>query len=365
MKFIIVSEIEISFLKQRHHYIAEEFSKYGDVIFIERVASRSFTIKNVSKYLYGFIRNFKFFNRSAIVNKGNITTLKSFYIPSNSVLALLYNKFLFKFLYQHHFKDSFVYTFTPTFNFHGSKYVCFDIIHNWWDMPWNKKYIEIKLSNLLKNSDLVICDTKPIFDKLDNKINKKLMLPGLSNKWLDGCRNTQIKNNFDKKLKNIVFFGNLRSNSDLQLIKDLSQNYHIDIYGLIQEDCKFILNNNCVYKGKLSQEDLVIKLQDYDCVLLPYKNDDFSRFISPAKYFECIALKVPIISNSNLSALPLWDKLTIKAEKGIVCIDNYLSVKEFIKLNEKLVDEIIEDNIWEKKVEKLIRNIFIDLKIIS
>ena len=64
-----------------------------------------------------------------------------------------------------------------------------------------------------------------------------------------------------------------------------------------------------IYLGKYEVAELVSHLCNADALLLPYDRSKFSQTIFPAKYFEAMALGLPIISDSKMVHLPLWNDL--------------------------------------------------------
>ena len=357
MKVVILSEINWSFLRQRHHFITENFAKQHDVVFVERILSREISFKNLKSFLLNKLRSSKN-NRVQIKNHSNIKFVKSFYIPSNSIVAKILNRIWYKFFLEKYVKDAFVYSFTPMIDLvEGYRCLCFDIIHNWWDLKWNQEVISKRLNLYLKKADAVITDSSPINDRLtmlNLQSSTKLLLPGLSKEWFDFFQTESQVSKKKISSNRLVFFGNLRSNSDLSLISRLSEMYKIDLYGVVQDSCKNFIQN-CNLMGEFCQKQLMRKLLDYDAVILPYKNEEFSNYISPAKYFECLSLKIPIISNSHLDHLTLWNKVKVQfnEQTDIKELKENLEItSNFIEKNHYEIDKILSENIWEVKIQK-------------
>tara|TARA_B100001027_G_scaffold170530_1_gene122024 strand:- start:8917 stop:10029 length:1113 start_codon:yes stop_codon:yes gene_type:complete len=357
MKVVILSEINWSFLRQRHHFITEDFAKHHDVVFVERIVSRELSFKNLKSFLLNKLRSSKKI-KVQIQSRPNIKFVKSFYIPSNSILATILNRLWYKLFLEKYVKDAFVYSFTPMIDLvQGYHCLCFDIIHNWWDMKWNQKVISKRLNLYLKKADAIITDSPRINDRLAElnlQSSPRLLIPGLSKRWFDFF---QIESReYKKKISSnrLVFFGNLRSNSDLSLVRRLSEIYKVDLYGVVQDNCKNFIQN-CNLMGEFCQEKLMHKLLDYDAVILPYENEEFSKYISPAKYFECLSLKIPIITNSELDHLPLWNEVKVQFNKQI----NRAELKKNLEITNRLIenshseiDKVLSENIWELKIQK-------------
>ena len=357
MKVVILSEIDWSFLRQRHHFITEDFANQNDVVFVERVVSRDISIKNLKFFFLYRLKQFKK-NNSKVQSRSNIKFVKSFYIPSDNIFARVLNRIWYKLFLEKHVKNALVYSFTPMIDMiEGYRSLCFDIIHNWWEIKWNQEVVAKRLNLYLEKASIVVTDSLPIYNRL-NQLSLQsapvLLSPGLGKKWLDFFQQ-EVFTRQEKTVKNkLVFFGNLRSNSDLSLIRRLSEIYCVDLYGIVQGKFKNSLQN-CNFLGEFCQDQLMHKLLGYDAVILPYKNDEFSKNISPAKYFECLSLKIPIISNSKFDHLPLWNDLSIRFDEQdtITELKNNLDITyQYIENNSKLIDKVLAKNVWEEKIHE-------------
>jgi hypothetical protein len=211
-----------------------------------------------------------------------------------------------------------VYTFTPSayeivHKKRAYKFkIVFDIVHNWWEMPWSNSTSRAAATSLFKEADAVICDSQPLANDLKSRYGRSIsiVLPGVNESWINklmipSCDSTPLSNP-----SKIVFFGNLRENSDIQLISSLAlSGAKIDAFGSATAEVRHSLNGLVEFKGSLNQDELFLAVKNYDFTLLPYSSDSFSKWISPAKYFEVLALGKPILSRSRLSHMPGWNRL--------------------------------------------------------
>ena len=280
-------------------------------------------------------------------------------IPSDMIFFRIFNYLLYRIYYKKFFIDSVIYQFTPMFNFdkNDPKFQVLDIIHNWWDMPWNQNQIKKQLQQKIKNSDLIISDSKSLMSS--KQISDYLLIePGLSSKWYKFFEQKKpVKNT----IKNVLFFGNLRENSDQDLIINLSlKGVQIDCFGLIDESLSIKTREHINYKGKKSQLDLLDFINKYDAVLLPYKYEKFSQFISPAKYFECLALKMPILTNSNFNHLKYWENVTLNINNFE---DEHSRIFDFLQSNLDEINSFLREQIWESRTDKIYKRIINEIEI--
>jgi hypothetical protein len=315
MKIVIFSEIAWSFLKQRHHFVTELFleRKY-DVVFIERVYSRIPSIKEFALKLMQRIRGRKSNSPEKIPNGLKIE--KSLFLPNVNFIFYKINYIIGIYYSKKHSDADVVYTFNNnpnTVNCFNKSIKIFDIVHNWWMYKEHNKWQNYNVKQTIEDVDIVIVDTSKLISKVESeKFNVKTLHipPGVSDDWL--IRRKINNNNSEPRG---IFFGNLRSNSDIELIlKLIADGFYIDLYGIIDSsiDSKYKKKLDMKFKGRLSNKGIMDIIPDYNFVLLPYAKNDFSSTIAPAKYFECLATGLVLVSNSQLNHLPGWTKFVIE-----------------------------------------------------
>jgi glycosyltransferase involved in cell wall biosynthesis len=235
--------------------------------------------------------------------------------------------------------------------------VIFDLIHNWWEFPYHTEKQRKNINQNLSKSDLIITDSEITLGILKSKKIecKKLYLPpGVDAIWFERGENKYC--NESRKKRSIAFFGNLRANSDTNLLDKIVENSSLDleIYGLLDPSLgkENIIKFQKYYFGKLSVDKLVDKLNRVDMILLPYDESSFSKSIFPAKYFEALALGKPIISNSNLYHLPGWEKIVWRStDLDVLGVEKLISIHTMERA--KMQIEIAEKNSWTNRVTVL------------
>lgn len=301
MKFIIYSEISWHFLDQRHHHLARYLASKGyKVEFVQRVVSRVPSIKDLWSMF--FLR--KNMNKIVKTLPEGILLRKSFFLPPTLIFSSIYN-WLVWFLYERFKqKNAIVYSFVNNPYLIGSsmpiwakyKLSVFDIIHNWWEFIWQKEK-QKKLADKNINLYNKIVTDSPLIGKIlkKNNVDFHLMLPGMESAWLGLCSEScNIKP---------VFYGNLRSNSDINLINTIGSHYNLSLIGLLD---KSIVKNikNYQYLGQLDSSNLIKNMNNYNLIVLPYNDDEFSKTIAPAKYFEAMATGALIVTSADMNHLP-------------------------------------------------------------
>jgi len=318
-KIIIYSEISWSFLDQRHHHLARYFASKGfHVEFVERVVSRIPSVSYLFKMFYQKIIDIILRQKNSSKQfkslPKNVSLRKSYFLSHTYIFFNWYNYLVWWFVERPRQAGAVVYSFVDSpfiigKNYHLSglfKLSVFDIIHNWWDFPWKSDIHQLNVDFCVDNYDYIITDSQKIFDKLKfQKVESHLMLPGISEAWLD-YKITEAR----QEVK-AVFFGNLRTNSDIQLINQIAVSFGIDLYGIVDHDVQALLSSSAEFCGRVDAEELPRILNNYNVIVLPYNDSEFSSSISPAKFFEALATGCTVVTRSNLSHVVGFDRFCV------------------------------------------------------
>jgi hypothetical protein len=375
-KITIFSEIKWGFLKQRHQLLSEYLQSEGyEVHFVQKVPSRIPNILEIFELAKKILtQKIKEKYQNINIKPPEIRLHQSIFMPQTNKLFRIYNKYVAAPYYARMAKNGIVYTFTPSVyeiihkkNSYNFK-VVFDIVHNWWEMPWGNLTSRAAAINLLKEADAVICDSQPLGDYLKlnycKDVNISIVLPGVNESWIKDLKFSRpLTKSSDNDFK-ILFFGNLRGNSDIELIKSLGlSGAKIDAYGNVTTAIRAYLDGIVEFKGALTQEELLKAVKNYDFTLLPYARDAFSKWISPAKYFEVLALGKPILSRSMLFHMPGWNRLChnidINSENSGFIINKKLRNilnKHYEEANHEYASMLASNYTWPKQLG-IIKNI--------
>jgi len=321
-KIFIFSEISWSFLDQRHHILARHFASQNfKVIFVERVVSRIPSAIELTRLFYTKVRSlFEKRKKERKAIPKNILLKRSFFLPSTNGLFNVWNFFYWKFCWEKKQSNCLVYSFVDNPFVFGNqadsesngRIGCFDIIHNWWYLPWDTIVHKKNANRCLGIVSKVVTDSPLILSDIEKKLASKkmhLMLPAVGADWLNPEPYLWDDSSLDRKKFTVTFFGNLRHNSDLELINYFveSKNFNVHIFGLIDKSINLNVKQ-LKFHGAHSTATVSKFCHRSDIILLPYKDDKFSSSIAPAKYFESLATGALVISRAKLKHLPGWDK---------------------------------------------------------
>lgn len=345
---LFFSEVDWGYLRQRHQIFSEKYAKKNiQVIYIGRIGLRypritdfklnSSKISNLEKTLPENIQLFP---------KGLLPPINVFFNFINKILFLpkLIRKIRSEHVVIHYYqptelirdcyevlkknpniKITLLYDCVQDYRFHPSK---------------SKKLLQIE-NQLISKCDLVIADSKINFDRI-NSDNKILVPPGVD------VDHFSVEQSKPQAGINILYYGNIRGDLDLNLLKKiaLSKQFRLTLIGLLNIS-KDELHENIIVKPAVSYEELPKIIQDYDILLLPYKtNNSFTKAIIPAKFFECLATNLPIMSS---------DMPSLQAYKHLLTIVNHETNFNEININpisyqEKIKrKEILTSSSWDNR----------------
>ncbi len=159
------------------------------------------------------------------------------------------------------------------------------------------------------------------------------------------------------------FFGVIDERMDLDLlagIADMRPNWHMILIGPVAkvDPLKLPRRYNIHYLGIKPYKELPTYLAGWDAALLPFAQNESTRFISPTKTPEYLAGGRPVIST------PIRDVIRPYGDKKLVWIAE--GVEEFVKACESAlamngskaewlqqVDEILKPNSWDRTWESM------------
>jgi len=284
----------------------------------------------------------------------NVTLRKSLFLPVALPLSGLYNWLIWFILERKYQKKAIIYSFVNNHFLIGGNFPfraqhalsVFDIIHNWWEFPWHKKLHQTLVARNIRAYDKILTDSPVIAKKLNSiKIRHHIMLPGVGLELLNTASSSSEVAP--------VFFGNLRSNSDIDLVRRVSEFYNTKLLGLIDSSINGSIGN-ASYLGEFNSADLVKQISKYNIILLPYDGGEFSKTIAPAKYFEALATGALVVTRAEMKHLPGFDEYIVKL--------NDLSEASLEGLQDALVKqqnnrgsqiEFAKQHLWEKRFSNM------------
>jgi glycosyltransferase involved in cell wall biosynthesis len=112
-----------------------------------------------------------------------------------------------------------------------------------------------------------------------------------------------------QKLQKFLYYGHVRDDLDLGLINDIANHHNCDvtIVGKIADNLTQTIDSNIKIISQQPYGSLPNFIKSADVLLLPYKVNQFTSAIIPAKFYECLATGKPILS-TRLPSLEKYSK---------------------------------------------------------
>jgi hypothetical protein len=342
---VIVSDINWNFMYQRHQQFTSMFAIEGyKCLFINRIGTLPL------KYFFLKINIFNLF-KLIFSKKESLNTNKSFpgikFIHPPPFPRSIFFDF-FKIIYLKFYLSSFDLTksivihyspqlkFFELFNKYKVRSQFFDCVHLFSKHKyWTDSVNEYR--TFLSKVNCTFYDSITIGDEIRQFTDNYLHVPpGVSN---DFFITKEPDNN------KVLFFGHLRSDTDLAGIKMLGEHIKIDFVGISSLNCSLNQIFDKVFPP-IPRYLLPEMISKYKYLLLPYKANEFQRGIIPAKLYECLATgRVVIYSGLILPA-------DVKA-----CL---VSIEDFIRGNypdetqlTRLGVSLAKSNLWESRYKLL------------
>jgi len=231
--------------------------------------------------------------------------------------------------------------------------------------------INLKLEKLNKrlvsSSTLVLCNAHSVINKISHYSNNAIFVPSAVN--LDFYRGEEyaktLLNNESSKI--IGYLGNIRNWIDFELIKEILETFKTCKLALVGgvdknavEEMKFLHKyENLIHIDHVQQQQTPNYIKKFSIGIIPFKINDFTKSVLPYKFYEYIAVKIPIVSTA-LPELRKYKDICGYSETNsdfIKNIEYYLSNENKIDINK--YEEIILQNTWSnrtKKIENELRN---------
>ncbi|MDB5022000.1 MAG: glycosyltransferase [Pedobacter sp.] len=183
-----------------------------------------------------------------------------------------------------------------------SIYHCVDPLILWHD----RKHGVISEKLLVKESDLVICTSRQLFEEKRRLNPATYFIPNAadlshSSKAMDPS--LVIHNKLRSIPKPIVgYFGNIERRIDYKLLSDvIKANTEMSFVfaGPVQESYvpeEFYTLQNVHFIGRIPYEDMPAVIKGFDVAIIPFKKDEVSNTIFPLKLFEYLGAGKPVVA---------------------------------------------------------------------
>lgn len=365
-------------------FIAKNFAKENKVYFIDY----PFTLKDYYQYISSNDhqeRSDKFSIFSDGLLETEIENLKILITPPVLPINFLPEGFFFRKILK--FNESILswrlkktlkkdgvkeFIFINSFNFHYPNiaqrikpaltvYHCVDPMI----MPYDKKHGIISEHQLVKQSDLVICTSRALFEEKKNLNSKTYFVANATasdHSQLSKDLGPALHPKLEHLQKPIVgYLGTIerRINYDLviELAKMNPEKSFVFAGPLAAEHIpeEFYSIPNIILTGSIPYEEVPQLINSFDLAIIPFKKDEVSRTIFPIKLFEYLSAGKPIVmTDFNLDLKEFTEDSVLYCENVhsfSAAIDIQLREDSKDKINTRQL--LAKENTWENRAAQI------------
>ncbi len=385
---ICLSTIDWHYAKQRHQILMEKFARSNNqVIFVEHLGfsrQKLTDFANIARRIFRALFSSKKIRSQAklIPNLKIITFLVL--PPQNKLFNFINKHFFLKILSKKLLKickqKPIVWTYLATttvvnlVNKLKPKILIYDCVYDALRHPEAPKDIALSEQKILAQADIVLTDALYFYNHKKN-YNKNVhqIPPGVDFEHFHSKQQEPIKQLMSEiKKPRLCFFGcigkeNLRINLDLlESIAKQSPEWSIVIIGpLVNMEVPDNLSelDNIKWLGFIPYTELPQYLAQCDVLILPYKINDFTESVLPAKVFECLATGKPIVSTAlpELKSYRQYFSIAENDREFIAAIENALNTDT--PKNSQIRIDFAQTNTWEERFKAIctiIKNKLVD-----
>lgn len=354
-KIFYFMNVDINWIKQRPHFIAEQLNENFDIIVY---------------YPY-------FYNRKILVNNEldkNLKTKKIIRIPNalnNNFIRKIFDFFMSKIIIFSIKKEKpdFLFLSSPDHaNYIPNNYkgiVVYDCMDDLIALAKTQEQIDRVYKNelkIIKSSDIILVTSNELKKVILNRYNDFI-----SKQVIEVCRNAfngpiiELKNNKvisdTKKVFKIGYFGTISTWFDFKLLEhSLNTNLNIEynIVGPITDDVTIPKNKRIKYHSIVKHDKLINFVEDMDCLIMPFEVNDIIKSVDPVKFYEYINFNKNIIS-VYYEEIERFEPFVYfyNNEEEFVANINKLIKDNSIKYSAKERKEFLELNSWKNRYNQI------------
>lgn len=364
---VVLSAIDWQFIWQRYQIISKLFAESGfNVFYVESTAKRNPGLRDVSRVIKRLLNRG---NRSVAGENPvpeNLTVISPVMLPSTWKIFRIINRLFLignfvKKLEGMEVSKPLVYCYLPTqtsldiIEELDPLLVIYDCVDNFSAFPGvSDDFPEIE-KKVIKRADLMFVTSDYLYaEKKKYRSDIKQVLPAVDFALFNSADRGPLK-----KVETLCYFGAVCDRLDYDLIKKIAESFRdirIKMVGPVIGNLPS-LPDNVLFVGRKKYCNLPEEVLDSDCLIFPYKINDYTKGIIPAKLFESLATGKPVIS----TVLPNFEKfkelilIAHSHEEFLIHIRNLLMLEtEDKKLNRINTAKV---NSWENRFNEILQYI--------
>ena len=172
--------------------------------------------------------------------------------------------------------------------------------------PYDAKHGIISEDLLVKNSDLIICTSKQLYNEKKKVHPKTFFVPNaadIKHSVLAADKNLPEHTSLEKIRKPIIgYFGNIERRIDYELMRDVAvknADKSFVFAGPVEKHLvpQFFFNiPNIHFIGRIPYEQMPNVVKSFDVAIIPFKKNEDSGTVFPMKLFEYLGAGKPVVA---------------------------------------------------------------------
>ena len=247
--------------------------------------------------------------------------------------------------------------------------IVYENIDNWEDAELGRDILNFdSLEKFIKDADLITCTAKPLEEQMRSYLKKHnikrdiLYLPNAVDDELFNPKKAYYKPyDLITGSKTLLYYGSLWGSwFDWDLLFNLAimnPRISINLIGDYHTILDIVHNapKNIHFLGLKPQDSLPSYLYYSDFAILPFKNDNIGKYVSPLKIFEYISMGKKVIATS------LPDILGYPNVVYADSLNDWNNALESDFLDEDVAYKFALNNNWYSRISELLLNLYKDL----
>jgi glycosyltransferase involved in cell wall biosynthesis len=360
---VILSSVEWNFTWQRHQILATALAARGfQVVYVDPLPKRLPSIREVRRVLGRLtgIPQVSGYPRQSVHQ--SVSVISPIALPDvNDVFELVNRAFFLPRLYKRlrsltKRSRLVILTYLP---FPGPlslacrlapDLLIYDCVTRWAEderVPRGR----LRETELFQKADLVMADSPFLYEQAMRYNPRTHRLPpGVDFDLFQRAANISAARS-GQPIRCCYFGGVGGQHIDVELLATISHRYQLRIVGPVRTNIPR-LAPTAELVGVVPHPELPEYLADSDVIVLPYRVNEFTRAVHPAKTFECLATGKPIVVTRLPSLVPYADLLYISDSHHEFLSNVERAMLEPPQLRERRI-ELARRNTWDKRVDKL------------
>ena len=294
----------------------------------------------------------------------NLQVITPIWMPPINCLRFLNRKLIRRTFAPLDIQSPVLITDVPTYNaLDAIDFICplkiiYLNVHNYNDCDWILPEILESEKLLVQKADVLFGDSTFHVERLKRISNGRKVFqspPGVNYSKSRGA----FRGDEAQRRKSICFFGNIQSSIHLDLFGKMSARYKVIFIGQVSDEIRNHIPKKIEIRPPVCLDELAYELKEMEILGLFYVKNQYNRGVIPAKLFECVATRKPVLV-CGLTEMKHYPDIIYNfdgsEEEAIQIIEHLPETETSSRLAKR--DEIARDADWSNRFKNFSDTIF-------